>query len=71
MTQLLMKPKRSKVKQQNSANATRRAAEEILREAAFVLQMTQRVKDAILADTTVVDEQQRSTPATIGEAGSY
>ena len=59
MTQLLMKPKRSKVRSpRNSANSTRRAAEEILRETAFVLQMTQRVKEAILADRSVVNEPQ-------------
>jgi hypothetical protein len=53
MTQLLMKPKRSKVK--HSA-ASRREAEEVLREAAFVMQMTARVKEAILADRSRVNQ---------------
>ncbi len=50
MTQLLMKPKRSKVN-----SASRRQTEELLRETAFVLQMTARVKEAILADRSRVN----------------
>jgi hypothetical protein len=53
MTELLIKPKRSKVKQ---SAACRRLAEEVLRETAFVLQMTARVKEAILADRARVNQ---------------
>ena len=46
MCQVMTKPQRHAVKSPLSAVPTPQA-EELLREAAFVLQMTQRVKDAI------------------------
>jgi len=50
MTQVQTKTKRLRCSPPERPDPMRRSAEQILREAAFVLQMTRRVRDAIRAE---------------------
>jgi hypothetical protein len=56
MTQVQTKTKRQRYSPPEQRDPMRRSAEQILREAAFVLQMTRRVRNAIRAEQKIPSE---------------